>query len=136
MLRFDDTKGDEQVFIRARKNCSRRVENDDVLTVMHDQAIVIHNNRDETVEEGHDNITLLQGNRSIDIWQGSQTTEAMQSITLKVGQSSIVIDQTGVYINGMMISIQGQVQTQVQGTMTQIQGDAMVQVGGGVIMIG
>ena len=44
------------------------------------------------------------------------STEAMQSIEFKVGQSSVTIDQTGVTIKGMMISIQGQVQTEVKGT--------------------
>ena len=38
---------------------------------------------------------------------GSITMEAMQSITLKVGQSSVKIDQMGVTIKGMMIKIEG-----------------------------
>jgi type VI secretion system secreted protein VgrG len=61
---------------------------------------------------------------------------ACQSITLQVGQSSIKLDQTGVTIKGMMINIEGQVQTTVKGLMTQIKGDAMLQLSGGVIMIG
>ena len=44
--------------------------------------------------------------------------EAMQSIILKVGQSSIKIDQTGVTVTGMMIKIDGQVMTEVKGLMT------------------
>jgi type VI secretion system secreted protein VgrG len=60
----------------------------------------------------------------------------MQSITLTVGQNSIKIDQTGVTIQGMMVSIKGQVQTQVQGTMVQVSGDAMTQISGGITMIG
>jgi type VI secretion system secreted protein VgrG len=60
----------------------------------------------------------------------------MQSITLKVGQNSITIDQTGVTIKGMMVSIEGQVQTTVKGLMTQVQGSAMTQIQGGITMIG
>ena len=42
----------------------------------------------------------------------------------------------GVTIKGMMISIEGQVQTSVKGLMTQISGSAMLQESGGIIMIG
>jgi len=66
---------------------------------------------------------------------GSITTEAMQSITLKVGQNSIVIDQTGVTIKGLMITVQGQVQVKVTAPMTQVNGDAMTMVKGGIVMI-
>jgi type VI secretion system secreted protein VgrG len=55
---------------------------------------------------------------------------------MTVGENSIKIDQTGVTISGLMISIKGQVQTQVQGVMTQVSGDAMTQISGGIIMIG
>ena len=60
----------------------------------------------------------------------------MQSITLKVGQSSVTLDQTGVTVSGMMIKIDGQVMTQVNGLMTQVQGTAMLQLSGGIITIG
>jgi type VI secretion system secreted protein VgrG len=52
-----------------------------------------------------------------------------------VGQSSVKLDQTGVTIKGMMITIEGQIQVQVKGMMTQIQGTAMLQEQGGIIMI-
>ena len=64
-----------------------------------------------------------------------QTTEAMQSITLKVGQSSVKLDQMGVTIKGMMIQIEGQIQTQVKALMTQVNGDAMLTLKGGLTMI-
>jgi len=51
---------------------------------------------------------------------GSQTTEAMQSITLKVGPSSIVIDPTGVTIKGSMIQIEGDATLTLQGGMIMI----------------
>jgi type VI secretion system secreted protein VgrG len=66
---------------------------------------------------------------------GKVSTEAMQQIELKVGNSSIVIDQTGVTIKGLMIQIEGQVQTQIKGLITQVNGDAMLQAKGGLTMI-
>ena len=54
---------------------------------------------------------------------------------LKVGQSSIKIDQMGVTIKGMMIKIDGQIQTEVKGLMTSVKGSAMTTVKGAITMI-
>jgi type VI secretion system secreted protein VgrG len=93
-------------------------------------------NRTVKIDMGNDSLTLSMGNHTTKLDLGSSSTEAMQSIELKVGQSSVKIDQTGVTIQGMMIKINGQVQTQVQGVMTQISGSAMTQISGGITMIG
>jgi type VI secretion system secreted protein VgrG len=101
-------------------------------------------NQSEEVSMGNQSTTISMGNQSIATKMGNQTTkldlgaadtEAMQSITLKVGQSSIVIDQTGVTIKGMMISVEGQVQTSVKAPMTQVNGDGLLMLKGGVTMI-
>jgi type VI secretion system secreted protein VgrG len=106
-----------------------RVENNDDLHVYNDQTITIHNNRTEVVEQGNEKITIQQGNRdvtistgddSLEISMGSQTTEAMQSIELKVGQSSVRLDQTGVTIKGMMIQIQADTILTLQGGLVKI----------------
>jgi type VI secretion system secreted protein VgrG len=75
------------------------------------------------------------GNVSLKAGLGKIDNEAMQAIELKVGQSSIKIDQMGVTITGMMIKIEGQVQTQVKGLMTQVNGDAMLVLKGGITMV-
>ena len=101
-------------------------------------------NHSTTVSMGNMDSTVSMGNLSTDVKMGNISTkadlgqianEAMQSIELKVGANSIKIDQMGVTITGMMVKIQGQVQTQVQGLMTQISGDAMLQVKGAITMI-
>jgi type VI secretion system secreted protein VgrG len=144
VLTFDDTKGSEVFYMRAQKDMAVRVENNDDLKVLNDQTITIHNNRTEVVEQGNEKITIKQGNRdvtvsmgndSLTISMGSQTTEAMQSIELKVGQSSVKLDQMGVTIKGMMIQIEGQIQTQIKAVMTQVNGDAMLTLKGGITMI-
>ncbi|MCI0460379.1 MAG: type VI secretion system tip protein VgrG [Gemmataceae bacterium] len=93
-------------------------------------------NRAVQIDMGNDTLTIKMGNQTTKLNLGKSSTEAMQSIELKVGQSSIVVDQKGVTIKGMMITIEGQVQTQVKGLMTQVSGDAMLQLKGGIIMIG
>jgi type VI secretion system secreted protein VgrG len=117
-----------------------------------DSLEVQQGNRDVKIDMGNDTLTISMGNQSTKIDMGSSTTEAMQSITLKVGQNSIVIDQTGVTINALQIKLDAQLtaaissqlqtqlgsqlQTQVQGTMVQVSGNAMTQISGAITMIG
>jgi type VI secretion system secreted protein VgrG len=101
-------------------------------------------NQSITVGKGNQSTEIKMGNQSTAIKMGNQTTkldlgaashEAMQSITLKVGQNSIVIDQTGITIKGLMITVQGQVMVKVTAPMTQVNGDGMTMVKGGIVMI-
>lgn len=103
-------------------------------------------NRTDTLDMGNETVELKQGNQSITLDMGNQATElkmgnisakcdlgsismeAMQQITLKVGGNSIVIDQTGVTIKGIMITIEGE-------AMTSVKGDGMLQMQGGITMI-
>ncbi|HXQ27848.1 MAG TPA: hypothetical protein VN848_01150, partial [Gemmatimonadales bacterium] len=66
---------------------------------------------------------------------GKISFEAMQGIELKVGDNSITIDPTGVTIKGMMVSVQGEVQTELKGVMTSVGGDGMLTLKGGITMI-
>lgn len=158
-LRFEDKKGEEEIYLHAEKNFTRVVENDDVHKIGFDkkspgdQKVDIYNHRKVTLEQGNDELTVKMGNRKATISQGNDdlmvkmgnrtvkvdlgkiSEEAMQAIELKVGQSSIKIDQTGVTIKGMMIKIEGQLQTDVKGLMTTVSGDAMTTVKGAVVMI-
>ncbi|MEY4719246.1 MAG: type secretion system tip protein VgrG [Pseudomonadota bacterium] len=158
-LRFEDKKGEEEIYVHAEKNFTRIVENDDVHKIGFDkkspgdQKVDIYNHRKVTLDQGNDELTVKMGNRKATINQGNDdlmvkmgnrtvkvdlgkiNEEAMQAIELKVGQSSIKIDQTGVTIKGMMIKIEGQMQTDVKGLMTTVSGDAMMTVKGGLVMI-
>jgi type VI secretion system secreted protein VgrG len=153
-ISMEDKTGSEIFNVQAQKDRTTLVKNDDTKT--------IGNNLKTTIQKGDETRTLDQGNRSTDIKMGNDTlkidmgnsdtdlkmgnyslkcdlgavtVEAMQSITLKVGASSVVIDQMGVTVKGMMISLQAQVQLQGQAVMTQISGSAMTQITGGIIMI-
>ena len=119
-LAFCDTMGDELLGIRAQYDMKVSVMHDDTHEVGNDQEITITGNRTEDVQQGNDAITVEQGNRTINISKGSHTTTAMKSITLKVGQSSVKIDQTGVTIKGLKIQIQGNTLVTVQGGLVKI----------------
>ena len=137
VLTFDDTIGSEVFYMRAQKDRGAYVENNDMLNVRNDQNSIIHNDRTVVVEQGDESIYIQQGNRAVAISQGndsltismgSQTTQAMRSITLKVGQSSIVLNQTGVTIKGLKVQIEGMTQAQVKG-------DAALVLQGGLVTI-
>ncbi len=159
-LRFEDKKDKEEIYFHAEKDFGRVVENNDTLKVGSpkaddgSQTIEVYKDRTETVKTGNEKVTIEQGNRTVKIAMGNDAltismgnqttkielgkseTEAMQSIELKVGQSSVKVDQMGVTISGMMIKIEGQVQTQVKGLITQINADALLKTQGGITMIG
>ena len=118
-LRFEDKKGEEQIYFHAEKDFERFVENDDELTV----------------DEGDQTITIKKGDRMLTLDLGAATTEAMKSIELKVGANSIKIDQTGVTIKGTMIKIEGTAKADLKAPLTTIQADGKLTAKGGVTMI-
>lgn len=125
-LRFEDKKGQEQVYLHAQKDMKTIVEKDDTLEVGKNQTIKIKNNLTETVEDGNHTLTISKG-KSI--------YEAKQSILIKVGQSSVLIDNAGVTIKGATIKIEGTAMIDQKAPMTTIKGDATVTIKGGIVMI-
>ncbi len=93
---------------------------------------------------GDCSLKVSTGNYTVEISAGSVSLKAPQAITiesqmsieLKVGGNSIKIDQMGVTIKGMMVSVEGQVQTEIKGLMTDVKASAILQVQGGITMIG
>ncbi len=133
---FDDNKGKEMVFLHAQKDMTTEVEHDQKLTVDNDRTVTVTGNEKVTIKQGDQTTDVKLGDISVKADAGSITIEALQSITLKVGQNSVKIDQTGVTVSGLMIKIEGQVQTDVKGLMTTVTGSAMLSLSGGVTMIG
>jgi type VI secretion system secreted protein VgrG len=143
-FRFEDKKGSEYIFLHAEKDLQTEVEHDETRKVDHDRTTTIKNDETKTITQGNELTTLNQGNQTINLKMGNQSTkvdlgkievEAMVSIELKVGQSSILIDQTGVTIKGMMISVQGQAMVEVKAPMIQVTADAMLVLKGGITLI-
>lgn len=170
-LRFEDKKGEEEIYIHAEKDLNCVVENNETRKVGYedkdkgDQEIDIYNDqklkvgvgskggsqtveifkdRNVTLKTGNDGLIVEQGNMSVVMKMGNQetnvklgksSTEAMQAIELKVGSSSIKIDQTGVKIKGMMVTVEGSTKAEVKAPMTEVKGDGMLIIKGGITMI-
>lgn len=129
-------KGKETVTIKGDRT-HEVTEGNEILTVK-------NGDRTEEISMGNDSLTVKMGNLTTDVKMGNIsvkadlgaiTVEGMQSITLTVGESKITVDQMGVSIQGMMIKVEGQIQTQVKGLMTDVSADAMLMVKGAITMI-
>ncbi|MCW3473903.1 type VI secretion system Vgr family protein [Limobrevibacterium gyesilva] len=75
------------------------------------------------------------GNITMKADTGAVTIEALQSITLKCGPSTLTIDPSGITLKGMMITIKGDTMTSVEGLMTTVKGNAMLTLKGGLVML-
>lgn len=132
--------------IKVKKDLDETVEGKETQTVTLDaNRTVKQGNVSDTIKMGNYTQTLDIGNHATKVKLGNVavnadlgkiTMEAMQSIELKVGGSSIKIDQMGVTIKGaMMASMDGTLKTDIKGTMVNVQGQAMLVLKGGITMI-
>jgi type VI secretion system secreted protein VgrG len=164
-LRFENKKGEEEVYFHAEKDFNRVIENNDTLKVGHDkqadgdqtiqiwnnqslsvgggqgqardgsQTITIWKDRTATLQTGNDSLIVQKGDQTTQVSSGSSSTEAMKSITLKVGGSSITIDQSGITLQGMKISIQGQSATEMQGGVVSVNAKGNMALKGAMVAI-
>jgi len=127
-LRFEDKSGSEEIYLHAQKDFRRVIVQDETQKVE-------KGNVTNTIEMGNLSTKLKMGNHDMKLDLGASMTEAMQSITLKVGANSITIDQTGVTIKGIMVKIEGTAMLNAKAPMTNVSGDAMLILKGGLTMI-
>ncbi len=162
LLRFEDKKDEEEILLHAQKDLTVEVENDEKRTIDHDQIETIKNARTVTVKEADDTLTVEQGHRSTTVKtgndtktveqgneahaiklgdvtvkcdMGSITLEAMQKITLKVGQSTIELSPSGITIKGPMITEEAQSLHSTKGAIIKEDAQATVMVKGAIVMI-
>ena len=108
------------------------------------QISEIWKNRTATIKTGNESITVEQGNRTLTVKKGNQRTvcelgksehEAMQSIELKVGASSIKLTQTEITIKSPLIKIEATGKAEMTSPMTTVKGDATLTLKGGIVTI-
>jgi type VI secretion system secreted protein VgrG len=86
-LRFEDKKGEEQLYIHAEKNQDNIVENDETTSVGHDRTEDVGN--DETITIGNDRTESVGNNETITI--GVDRTESVGSNeTVTIGSNRSV----------------------------------------------
>ena len=155
-FRFDDTAGSEEVFFQAQKDYNKKVLNNETVTITKDTTTTVQQgNRSVTVSQGNDSHTVSTGNRSvtvstgndtltvsvgdhkIDVTAGNCTVNAGMSITLQVGANSIKIDQSGITVSGIQISMTADADFSAEagGEMSLESGAALSATGGAEVSI-
>ncbi len=110
-LRFEDKKGEEQVFLQAQKDLVIVVENDETRTVGHDRKKTVQH--DETTQIGHDRSEAVGENETGTIGKNRDWTIAQQD-SLTVGQKqSISVGEEITVTAGAKITIQAGAQIMI-----------------------
>lgn len=128
------------------------IETDNTTTVTGNQTQTVEGDNTRTIT-GNDDTTIKDGDHSLTVSSGDQSTvvslgnisvsadagkiemEAMQSIELKVGGSSIKIEQSGVTISGPMIKLTADAMAEMKSPLTTVKADGMLTLKGSVTMI-
>ncbi len=101
-------------------------------------------NRETNVDTGNDTLNVKKGNCNtkvslgnyvLDVDAGKATVTAMTSIELKVGGNSIKIEQSGITIKGIMVTVQADATLDVKSPMTTVNGDGILTLKGGLTLI-
>ncbi len=137
-LRFEDKKGSEEVFLQAQKDFTRLVvQGNDKHTVQvgNHTTTIDQGNHETTVSQGNHKLTVSAGNHTVSISAGASSTEAAQSIELKVGGSSIKITPSGVTISSPQVSIEGSGTAELKGGEVTVSADGPLTVKGAMVAI-
>jgi type VI secretion system secreted protein VgrG len=131
---FRVASGNQKVEIKKDK--TEKIEGNSELTVTGDVTETVEQGSvTRTVSMGDESTTVSMGGYSVETSIGSINMKAMQEIKLEVGANSIVIDQMGVTIKGIMVKVDGSAMVNVKAPMTDVKGDGMLILKGGVTMI-
>lgn len=118
-------KGDEEYKIETGSQ---------LLEIKKDKTQKIEGKHTKTIT-GNDATTVKTGNMTVDVKSGKITMTAAIEILLKVGGSSVKIDNSGVTIKGPLIKIQADGMAEVKSPVTTVKGDAVLTLKGGVTLI-
>ncbi|CAH1650723.1 VgrG protein [Hyphomicrobiales bacterium] len=135
ILRFEDKKGSEEVWLRAERDSRRETVRDEVVTIGRDQSISIDNDRKLTINKGNESVLISKGDKSVSVSEGKYTLKTAQSIVLSCGDSSIELSPSGVTIKAAAVTIQGKMKIDIDGAVTNVKGTSSVVISGGVVRI-
>lgn len=116
-ISFDDTMGSEVMLFHAQKDHVIEVENDQTMTVDANRTVTVKKNEAITI----------QGTQTVKVTK-AVLYESDTSITLKVGDSTIVMDHTSITMKALMIKVEAESLLQTDGKIAQHKaGSLMIQ---------
>ncbi|MBZ5619972.1 MAG: type VI secretion system tip protein VgrG [Acidobacteriia bacterium] len=123
-IRFEDKKDSEEILVHAEKDLTVEVEHNRTTTVGFGKS---------PMTPGDDSLHVM--NNLTEKIENQQSTEAVTKITIKCGQSSIVMDPTSITMKSVMITIDAQATLDEHAMMTTIKSDAITTIKGAMVMI-
>ena len=100
-IRFEDKKGDEELFVHAEKNLTGEVEKDESRSVGGSRTTTVHIDDKETVETGDHTLTVSKGDREATISMGNdKLTVSLGGVTHEVPMGTHKIDALSVEADG------------------------------------
>lgn len=131
---FKVSAGEQNISIQKDK--TEEIHGSSTLTVEDDRTEEFTSGDvKRSLSSGSETTKLASGDYTVNAMGGNIELKAAQSITLKVGGSSIVVDNKGVTIKGPMIEITGQAKVDVKSPLTTVKADGMLTLKGSVTMI-
>ncbi len=128
-------KGDQTIDIYNNRTTTLDQGNESLTVKKGTRTVTVKSDDKHEVQQGNLSVLVDQGDASYKISSGACTIEAMKSITLKVGETTIKLTPTGVTIQSTMIKFQASGMLQSQGGFQKISGDSLVEVSGGMVKI-
>ncbi|MBX3436561.1 MAG: type VI secretion system tip protein VgrG [Planctomycetaceae bacterium] len=162
-LTFEDAANGEYILLHSERDFQRVVENNDDLKVGFEkknpgnqtisifnnqtvtigdssaddgsQSMTIKNKRDVTISQGADSLTVSKGDWNVTLSAGSATISAAKQIVLKVGDSQLTLDTSGITLKGTSIAINADGSFTAKGAEIQEEASASMTLKGGVVQI-
>jgi type VI secretion system secreted protein VgrG len=163
-IRFEDKKGDEQIFIHAEKDLHIRVKNDRRELIGHDRHLIVENDKFEHVENerseivgkshfeeiGEDRDLTVKGEEDKEVqkdltltvkgnvdetFKKNHTEETTDNYTLKADKVTIEAKtKIELKVGGSTITLE-MAQIEIKAPKISINGSAMTEVKGGIVKI-
>ena len=140
---FTVAAGNETV--KIKKDRTKTIEGKSTETITGTTSLTVKTgDLSETIDKGNVKRTVKMGNHaletslgniSVDAKAGKIAITAAVEILLKVGMSSIKIDNSGVTVSGLLIKVDGKAMAETKAPLVQVQGQAMTIVKGGLILL-
>lgn len=132
-LFFYDTEGSEEVYIRAQRDMSTSVQNDDAKRVHNNQSLTVDGKQSNAISKSKSEsvgggLTLSVGGDEKHKVKGKLSIESDTEIELKVKDSTITINGTSIKMKAMNIDIEA-------ATALKTKGGASAEHDGGVAMV-
>ncbi|HUR28189.1 MAG TPA: type VI secretion system tip protein TssI/VgrG, partial [Planctomycetota bacterium] len=128
-------KGDRTIAVKTGK---------ETVTIKGDRSVTIESGKDKLEVTSGDQAIKLGGKGEIEATSGFKITvtggkveiDASPGIELKSGSNSIKLGPSGIEIKGMMVKIEGDIQSELKAAMVTVEASGILKAKGGLTMIG